>query len=85
MKAKSSLVCFVGTVLALGLLCSAQAQVVEEWVARYNGPVISYDEARSLAVDRDGNIYVTGRSFGGSGNDFDYITIKYRQSQAVEH
>ena len=46
------------------------------WVARYNGPDNSHDEAASLAVDGAGNVYVTGFS-GFPRMDFDYATIKY--------
>ena len=46
------------------------------WVKLYNGPGDSTDIASDLELDTSGNIYVTGRSWGGSGN-FDYATVKY--------
>jgi hypothetical protein len=47
------------------------------WIKRY-GRVGNYDDgAYAMALDDDGNAYVTGYSFGTSINS-DYLTIKYR-------
>ena len=52
------------------------------WVRRYDGSgdgsesASSVDYASAIAVDSDGNVYVTGRS-KGTNTSFDYATIKY--------
>ncbi len=46
----------------------------EQWVAGYNGPIGSSDQANAIAVDEAGNVYVTGLS---GGIDLDYATVKY--------
>jgi predicted secreted protein len=48
----------------------------ELWVARYNGPADRSDQASSIAVDADGNVYVTGRS-DNENRERDYTTLKY--------
>jgi hypothetical protein len=45
------------------------------WERRYNGPANSHDGASAVAVDRSGNVVVTGSSYNGS--DSDYYTAKY--------
>ncbi len=51
---------------------------IEQWAARYNGPLNAFDGAVGIAVDSAGNVYITGYSKGVSQN-FDYLTIKYSQ------
>jgi len=56
--------------------------VIEEWVARYNGPGNYDDYAKAMVVDDSGNVYVTGHSYG-SGSHYDYATTKY-DSDGIE-
>ncbi|MEE8470544.1 MAG: SBBP repeat-containing protein [Dehalococcoidia bacterium] len=46
------------------------------WVARYNGPRSGADSAHAIAVDGDGNVYITGYSYGDDSLR-DFATIKY--------
>ncbi|HJY63500.1 MAG TPA: SBBP repeat-containing protein, partial [Ignavibacteria bacterium] len=50
------------------------------WVAVYTSAISNTDEANSLAVDRAGNVYVTGKSYGGASTLYDIATVKYNTS-----
>jgi hypothetical protein len=45
------------------------------WIARYEGPAGFDDEARAIALDGLGHVYVTGNSYNGTSDD--YATVKY--------
>lgn len=47
-----------------------------QWVQRFNGTGNGTDSVTAMAVDYDGNVFVTGYS-SGNGTGFDLSTIKY--------
>jgi hypothetical protein len=51
--------------------------VTQKWAVQYNGPASKYDEARALALDVSGNVYVTGYSQTAVASNYDYSTVKY--------
>jgi len=50
--------------------------VYQAWVASYTPPWEADDDVKAIAVDTQGNVYVTGQSWGLGGN-YDYATVKY--------
>ncbi len=49
---------------------------VQQWISSYNGTGNSLDEARGIAIDAAGNVYVVGWT-NSTGNNYNYVTIKY--------
>ena len=47
------------------------------WTNRYDGPGNDQDIAKAVAVDANGNVFVTGSSYGSGDNHWDYATIAY--------
>ena len=65
----------VGLVLITCNDCRAQIQ--QAWVARYNNGITGgTNQAVKMALDTNGNIYVTGFSQNTNGN-LGYATFKY--------
>lgn len=64
-----------GTRASMVTLMYDAASGAIRWVRRYDGPVNGHNEGVSLALDPEGNVYVSGSS-QGTGS-FDFATIKY--------
>ena len=48
----------------------------EQWAATFNGQDDLVDEAVAIAVDKNGNVYVTGESYS-SASTSDFVLVKY--------
>jgi uncharacterized delta-60 repeat protein len=54
------------------------------WERRYNGPENGYDIAHAIAVDRSGNVVVTGESVSSRGDSVVYYTAKYAAAAGAQ-
>jgi hypothetical protein len=75
---------FIFSLVLLALVMpAALAATTRIWVKRYNGPANGTDTAAAVTVDKDGLVYVAGRSTDiGSGED--YLVIKYGRNGGVQ-
>jgi len=53
---------------------------IQQWIRFYSGQGISTDEAYAIVLDKFRNVYITGRSTDSSGQNNDFITVKYNSS-----
>ena len=62
--------------IGLMTLYSTAIFAQERWVYRYDGPGNGEDEANSIVMGYDGNLYVAGyRSLGGNTTDFTVVSL----------
>ena len=63
------------------MICELQAQVNQEWVARYNGPLTTNSDDKPVAIvkDHSGNVLVAGNTYNNLTN-YDFYIIKYNSS-----
>jgi uncharacterized delta-60 repeat protein len=56
----------------------------QRWVQRYDGPYHNHDDARAIAVDNQGGVYVTGISYGEDFRNSVFSTIKYTAAEGTQ-
>src|SRR5262245_65470768 len=69
---------FLALLILGSAISTAQAQISQEWVARYASPTPYSDVPYAMTVDGDGHVYVTGAT-ATTGAD-DWTTIKYNSA-----
>ncbi|PBQ34030.1 hypothetical protein CNR22_20355 [Sphingobacteriaceae bacterium] len=71
-----------GTTAKNYIIVKLNSSGTQQWVKTYDRGVNGDDEASDLAVDANGNVYVTGKSKNSSGN-YDIVTLKLNGSTGV--
>ncbi|MCB0402906.1 MAG: SBBP repeat-containing protein, partial [Flavobacteriales bacterium] len=56
---------------------SINGQINVLWESRFTGSGVNTDSGKEIAVDANGNVYVTGTSYTNATNGYDIVTIKY--------
>ncbi len=69
----------IGSLLALLVAGSAEAQLAKQWVRHHNGGGNSEDYGRHAATDSEGNVYLTGQATNAAG-EVEMLTVKYDQN-----
>jgi uncharacterized delta-60 repeat protein len=54
------------------------------WIKRYFAPEYGETMAKGIAVDPEGNVFVTGNAGGHHRRDQDYCTVKYSQASTLD-
>ncbi|MFM2019091.1 MAG: hypothetical protein RL007_2747 [Bacteroidota bacterium] len=57
----------------------APSQITEQWIAEYDN-FSGVDSVTAMTVDGSGNVFITGASWDGLNDEFDYVTIKYNSN-----
>lgn len=52
----------------------------KQWESSYNGTGNSIDYPTAINIDGLGNVFIAGKSYGGSATDYDFATVKYNSS-----
>jgi uncharacterized delta-60 repeat protein len=84
LKRKRSLSLLLSLAAVSGWAGTAHSQVWKAWVAVYDGPGMANDAPSDLAVDREGNVLVTGFSnFSGNPSASAFATVKFSPEGGV--
>ena len=78
MKNETGMLLKFFTFFLIAFIPVLQAQVTQEWIATYNGPLNFDDFSRTVTTDINGNVIVAGTT--GTASLLDILTLKYSPS-----